>query len=386
MDELVTFYTSNTFEFNSDTVKTKAMALAVVVLMALVSVQMIFVSDDSDAASITVKDGEGTEFTFDSPANKIITIGVGVTATAIGVGALDKIVVCDSYSKTNSDKIFDDLKKYVEEGKIAANGNIYSSGKDQLKTDLIDAAEPTKENHFDKEKDVVMAVVSPSYKANLSFLEENGFKNVMYWSTVNDYDDIIDFVETISKVCNEKVDDKAASMRAVADKITSTLEKADVVKAKAFYVTYSSGTFKVGNTTSITTAMIEAAGGEVITKDPSKSASTIEVNLTELVANNPDAIIFADSQVFNSGEHMKNLRTAVGNDVIIKGLEAIWNNFSIESAKGVWAMAGSMYPDLFDGDMPSGGGSDDNTMLYIGAGAVAVVIILVAAYFFMRSK
>ena len=208
----------------------------------------------------------------------------------------------------------------------------------------------------------------------------------MYWSTVNNYEDIIDFVETISKVCNGKVDDKAASMRAVADKITSTLEKADVVKAKAFYVTYSSGTFKVGNTTSITTAMIEAAGGEVITKDPSKSASTIEVNLTELVANNPDAIIFADSQVFNSGEHMKNLRTAVGNEITIKGLEAIWNNFSIESAKGVWAMAGSMYPDFFDGDMPSGGGSDDNTMLYICAGVVAVVIILVAAYFFMRSK
>ncbi len=363
----------------------KTIALAAVIIMAIASVQVIFNVEESDAA-IIVKDGEGTSFTFDGPVNKIITIGVGVTATAIGVGALDKIVVCDSYSKTNSDKIFDDLKRYVEDGKIAANGNIYSSGKDQLRTDIIDASEPSKENHFDREKDVIIAVVSPSYKQNVQILEDDGFKNIMYWSSVSSYEEIIDFVETISKVCNGKVDENAAEMRAVTDVITTKLEKEKPETAKAFYVTYSSGTFKVGNTSSITTAMIEAAGGEVITKDPTKSASTIEVNLTELVAANPDAIIFADNTVFTSGEHMNNLRSAVGNDIIIKGLEAIWNNFSIESAKGVWAMAGSMYPDLFDGDMPSGDGKTDDTMLYFGAGLVAVVIILVASYFFMRSK
>jgi ABC-type Fe3+-hydroxamate transport system substrate-binding protein len=338
--------------------------------------------DDSDAA-VTVKDGEGTSFTFDQPVNKIITIGVGVTATAIGVGALDKIVVCDSYSKTNKDPLFDDLRKLVEEGKIAANGNIYNSGKEQLKIDIIDAAEPTKGN-FDKDKDVVIAVVSPSYKANLSFLEENGFKNVMYWSTVDDYNDIIDFVETISMVCNGKVDSHAGSMRAVQEKITTTLAKAKPETAKAFYVTYSSGVFKVGNTTSITTAMIEAAGGNVITKDPSKSASTIEVNLTTLIEANPDAIIFADDQVFNSAEHMKNLRTLVGNDVEIYGLEAIWNNFSIESAKGVWKMAGAMYPDLFDGDMPTPSDSSDDSMIYIIGAVVAVIIIALVAFYFMR--
>ena len=130
--------------------------------------------------------------------------------------------------------------------------------------------------------------------------------------------------------------------------------------------------------------MIEAAGGEVVTKDDSKSASTIEINLTELVANNPGVIIFADNQVFNSAEHMKNLRNAVGDDVEIKGLEAIWNNFSIESAKGVWAMAGSMYPDLFDGKMPSAGGSSSDLTMYAGSGIVAVVVILVASYLLMR--
>jgi len=361
----------------------KIVALIVLAILVVSSASVVLFSEDSDAA-VTVKDGEGTSFTFDSPVNRIITIGVGVTATAIGVGALDKISVCDSYSKTNKDPLFDTLKKYVEEGKIAANGNIYNSGKEQLKTDIIDAAEPTKGN-FDKEKDVVLAVVSPSYKANLGFLQENGFKNVMYWSTVDDYSDIVDFVETISLVCNGKVDSNAAIMRAVQDKINLTLEKEKPATAKAFYVTYSAGVFKVGNTTSITTAMIEAAGGEVITKDPTKSASTIEVNLTTLIESNPDAIIFADNQVFNSEEHMKNLRTAVGNDAKIYGLEGIWNNFSIESSKGVWQMASAMYPDLFEGDMPTPSQGSDSTMIYAIAAAIAVVIIVLVAFIFMRS-
>lgn len=361
----------------------KIVAFIVLAILVVSSVSVVLYSEDSDAA-VTVKDGEGTSFTFDSPVNRIITIGAGVTATAIGVGALDKISVCDSYSKTNKDPLFDTLKKYVEEGKIAANGNIYNSGKEQLKIDIIDAAEPTKGN-FDKEKDVVLAVVSPSYKANLGFLQENGFKNVMYWSTVDDYSDIVDFVETISLVCNGKVDSNAAAMRAVQDKINLTLEKEKPATAKAFYVTYSAGVFKVGNTTSITTAMIEAAGGEVITKDPTKSASTIEVNLTTLIESNPDAIIFADSQVFNSEEHMKNLRTAVGNDVKIYGLEGIWNNFSIESSKGVWQMASAMYPDLFEGDMPTPSQGSDSTMIYAIAAAIAVVIIVLVAFFFIRS-
>ena len=374
---------SNTSELNSDTVNVKLISMTLVLIMAIVPITIAFDSDGADVP-FTVMDGEGNTFVFDSPVDKIITIGVGVTATAIGVGALDKIVVCDKYSNTNSDPIFNELKEYVKEGKIAANGSIYSSGKEQLKTDIIDASEPTKEGHFDREKDAIIAVVSPSYRANLDFLEENGFKNVLNWSTVSSYDEIVDFVETISMICNGEIDENAAAMKAVKEKIFTTLHKERPDIAKAFYVTYSSGTFKVGNTSSITTAMIEAAGGEVVTKDDSKSASTIEINLTELVANNPGVIIFADNQVFNSAEHMKNLRNAVGDDVEIKGLEAIWNNFSIESAKGVWAMAGSMYPDLFDGKMPSAGGSSSDLTMYAGSGIVAVVVILVASYLLMR--
>lgn len=362
-------------------VERKILAVLFVALLAVAAVTP-FISTESDA-TVIVKDGEGRAFSFDGPVDRIMTIGVGVTATAIGVDALDKIVVCDSYSKTNPDPIFDDLRQYIEEKKIAANGNIYSSGKDQLKADIIDAAEPTK-GLFDREKDVVLAVVSPSYKENLSFLHEEGFKNVMYWSSVDDYGDIVDFVETISMVCNGRVDESAGQMRAVSETITETLEKADIARAKAFYVTYSGNAYKVGNVTSITTVMIEAAGGTVITKDPSKEASTIEVSLPALMQDNPGAIIFADSQVFNSEEHLKNLRTMVGNDTRIYGMDPIWNNFSIESAKGVWKMAGCLYPELFSGDMPSADAATDNTLLYAVSAIVAIAILGTVAYVSMR--
>jgi len=364
---------------------TKLTALATVAIMIIASVSIVLSGEDSDAA-FTVKDGEGTEFTFDGPVDHIMTIGVGATATAIGVGALDKIVVCDSYSKTNASSVFDKLRAYIEEGRIAANGNIYSSGKAQLETDIVDAAEPTK-GKFDKDKDVVIAIVSPSYKANLAFLDTYGFKNVLYWdSSVKTYDDIIAFVETISMVCNGKVDDNAKRMSLVADTISETLSKVNKAPKEAFYITYSSGVYKVGNTSSITTIMIETAGGKVVTKDDSKSASTIEVSLPMLKENYPDVVIFADSQIADSQDHMNYLRGIFGNDQKIIALDGIWNNFSIESATGVWTMACAMYPDLFSGDVPEAGGSTDTTMMYIIAGAVAVVIILAVAFFFMRSS
>ena len=366
----------------------KTTVILAVAMFIMASTLAITASDGSDAA-MTLTDGEGNKITLDGPADHIITIGVGVTATAIGLGALDKIMVCDSYSYTNSDPLFDDLKQYVKDGKIAAGGNIYSTGKDQLKIDIIDASEPTKESHFDKDKDVVLAVVSPSYKQNLDFLAEEGYKNVMYWSTVENYDDIVDFVDTISKVCTGTTDKKVDEMKDIVNDIAVILDNKKVENKEAFYVTYSSGTFKVGNTTSLTTVMIEAAGGIVITKDDTKTGSTIEVSLTSLIEEHPNVVIFADSQICNTSginnqERFNDLRKEVGNDVEIFGLETIWNNFSIESAKGVHYMAGCMYPDIIDDGGSSAGGSSDSTMTYVAAGIVAVVILCVAAYLFMR--
>ncbi len=361
--------------------KFKAIVL-VAALLATASVGLI--TTDSDASSkIEVTDGLGNGFSFDGPVDRIITIGVGTTATAIRVGALDKIVVCDSYSKSNAASIFDGLREKVEAGEIAAGGNIYSSGKAQLQTDIIDAADPAT-GTFDRAKDAVFVTGSDTYRANIvPFLQEKGFENILQWYDIQEYSAIIDFAETISLVSTGEVHGSIAQMEYMLDHIADTLEEKSPAKAKAFYVTYSSNTFKVGNAGSLATSMIIAAGGDAITVDASKAGTTYEANLTDLVAENPGVIIFADNTIMKNDGYSADLQKRVG-DARIVPLQAIWNNYSIESMDGVWTMACAMYPDLFEGDVPEVPEKKSDTMLYAAVGIVIVAIVAVVAYVFMK--
>ena len=358
---------------------------AIVLVAALLAVAALgLAAPASDASSgIEVTDGLGNEFSFDGPVDKIITIGVGTTATAIRVGALDKIVVCDSYSKTNTASIFDALREKIEAGEIAAGGNIYSSGKAQLQTDIIDAADPVT-GTFDRAEDVVFVTGSDTYRANIvPFLQEKGFENILQWYDIQEYEGIIDFAETISLVSTGEVHESIEQMEYMTDLINDTVEENVQTKAKAFYVTYSGNTFKVGNTGSLATSMIIAAGGDAITVDPSKTGTTYETNLTDLVSENPGVIIFADNTIVKNDAYYSELQKRVG-DAKIVPLQAIWNNYSIESMDGVWTMACAMYPDLFEGDVPDVPESKSNTMLYAAVGAVIVLVVCVAAYVFMK--
>lgn len=173
----------------------KAILMAAI---ALVAVLAIMPSDTSEGArAIEIEDGLGNDFVFDGPVDKVVSIGKGVSATIIRIGAVDKIVVTDSYTKTDSDAFFKPLQDRIASGDVAAGGNIYSSGREQLKTDIIDAAD----NGFDRAKDVVIITGSDTYRAPIvDFLKEKGFKNILQWNDIKEYDDIEDFAEAISLV------------------------------------------------------------------------------------------------------------------------------------------------------------------------------------------
>ena len=362
--------------------KTKALVL----VAALLATAVIGIAvPGSDASStIEVKDGLGNSFSFDGPADKIITIGVGPTACAVRVGAIDKIVVCDSYSKSNTASLFDELRERIAAGEIAAGGNIYSSGKAQLQADIIDAADP-ETGSFDRYSDVVFVTGSDTYRANIvPFLQEKGFENILQWYDITEYAGIIDFAKTISLVSTGSVHGSIAQMENLTGEISGTLEKADREKAKAFYVTYSGSAFKVGNTGSLATSMIIAAGGDAVTVDPTKTGTTYEANLTDIVAENPGVIVFADNTIAGNQDRLSDLRTRIGSDVTVVPLQAIWNNYTIESMDGVWTMACAMYPDLFSGDVPEVHTEKSNVALYAGVGLVIVVIAAIAAYVFMK--
>ena len=358
-------------------------AILAVTVLALYAVPVGGLSADG---AITVEDGLGETFSFDGPVDCVVSIGVGVTATVIGIGALDKMVVCDSYSKMNADPLFDPLRDLIDEGDVMAGGNLYSSGKEQLKVDIINVSDPVT-GSFDRDSDVVFVTGSDAYRANVvPFLIENGFRNVMQWYEIGDYADLEAFAETISLVCNGNIHPDVESIGYTAEFISSTLMAADVEPVHAFYVTYSAGVFKVGNTGSIANSMIGAAGGISVTTDDDRPQSTYETNLTVLVGEYPSAVVFADHSIVSDDGNLSLLRKAVGDGVTIVPLEAMWNNYSLESVEGVWTMACAMYPDLFEGDVPTAGGSGSDVVTYLGLSSVFVAVILLVSYMYMRKR
>ena len=308
-----------------------------------------------------------------------------MTATAIQLGDLSKIVVCDNYSKADTSSVFDDLRSAVNDGKIAANGNIYSSGKSSLLADLVDAADTAKGGVFNKETDLIIITGSDTYVPSIitQLKDDYGFKKILSWCDITDYSALISFVSSYSLAIDGKVSDYVNKMNDQATSIASKLT--GVEKRDAFYVTYSGSAYKVGNTGSLANSMIIAAGGNSVTVDSTKSA-TYEANLTEIMENHQNAVIFLDSSIYSDEAKLTTVKNSVGSSATLVNLNPLWNNYSIASMDGVMEMAKAMYPDIFGGD-PSDDdseGSGSNTLVYVGAAAIVIIAIAGVAFFLMR--
>lgn len=144
----------------SRTSKGACMALFIAGLFVLSAFIVMPVDVDGADTSFTITDQKGNEVTFDGPVDHIITIGKGVTATTIQLGQVDKIVVADKYSNTDTSSIFDALRVRVEAGDATAGGTIYSSGSDLLKKEVVDAAD---NGRFDMKKDVILLTGADTY-------------------------------------------------------------------------------------------------------------------------------------------------------------------------------------------------------------------------------
>ena len=134
---------------------------------------------------------------------------------------------------------------------------------------------------------------------------------------------------------------------------------------------------------------ISAAGGMSVTTDDSKAKPTYEANLTSLVEDHPDAIIFIDNSISSNEGKLNDFKTAIGSDAIsrVVPLNPLWNNYSVESMNGVWTMACAMYPDLFSGDVPSiDHDTEDNILIYMSVSSVAALAICIGGVVFLRKQ
>ena len=372
-------------------VTSRIMSVSFVLMLVIGALIVIPAGDDSSAADkFTVKDGRGTEVEFDSVASHVVTCGKGPTATVIQLGQLDKLVVCDSYSKNGTEKVFDDLKTKISEGKIKADGNVYSSGLAAFKTNVIDAADISKGGTFDKEKDVLILTASTANNTALNtYFSDAGFKKILIWDSITEYGQIIDFAKAVSKVLTGDITDEVKSMDLVKDTVSDTLnDKGVTVKAKALYIRVSSSNLALGNSGSLTTSMIDAAGGNNLGTDAAKAKPTYNVSASELVKirtdNGTDRItVFLDTTV--TEEKLKEIQGAMGTEnTQYVELDGLWNNYSIDSKDGVWTMACAMYPDYFSGDVPTVKAEQDNILLYAAVGAGTAIVVIIAAVFLLR--
>ena len=344
-----------------------------------------YIIEDADVAILNqetiisqsneIRGANGGALLFNSPPE--------VADAVIDLGFADKIVVCDTYSKSNADDSFDILRERIDSRDTFANGSIFSSGRDALITDLIYMADQGK---FDIKTDPVLITGSKSYvNPTVDELSKYGFVNILVWEDISSYDELIEYVRTISLIVSGVVTDSVQKMSDMPDEIADVLDSSGIQRHDAFYVTYSGSVMKVGNENSLANSMILAAGGVSLTEDPSKENPTYEASIPDLVEGK-NVVVFVDSSIWKSEDYLNQLNNQLGPyaDEIVK-LDPLWNNFTIRSTEGVWVMACAMYPELFTGDVPSSSEVDDDGMFpYLIASGLSIVVILALSYYLMR--
>jgi len=356
----------------------------ILVLTMFMGSSLAVSGDVSDAAdpALTITDGTGKTFVYSKPTEHIVTMGYASTLTVAMLGEMDKIIAVDMYSTHNYTKD-DRLTGITDDMSL---GSIYTaSNNDLIVTKFVQWVEAGKMNLDD-------TIILTTYTNALALrerLNEVGFTNVLVYLSITDYDQVIDFVKSMSIIVTGKISTLVRDMEFMRLTIEITLS-GTTEKAKGMGVWYSTSLgLQVNNTGSITVSLIEAAGGINVGKNPSITAARYgdATTIIQLVEANPDVVIFLSDTYILNGKTVSDFRTNVlGGDanIPVVVVDSKWNNYDPDAAEGLWAFACALYPDLFDGPAPhTDVPSESNLLLYAVGGLVMVSLILGVAYIFM---
>ena len=366
-------------------INTRLLAAGLVALLFIGAIPIISSSSDADS-SFTVKDSTGREFTYQSPSERVIAFGYAAPLTVALAGQADKLVGVDN----NGVNSLTEYKYTVPETKYPS---CTGANADALYTSILQEKEAGRLSFDD-------TIILTTYSANIQEnglrdkLTSAGFKYVMYFGTMDTYDDMISCIDAICKACGGT--DEAAHMRYVKDFISTKLADNPRDKPDAIFIWYSvANGYGYGNTGSLSVAMMNDAGANNIGYNPESSQAAIydKTKITQLLDNSENAIIFIDSGYYRTGGKTTDdfvtdiLGGSQGEHRIIR-MQQSWNNYDPLAAEGLWMMACALYPDLFSGDVPEEHGSNnqmENIPLYVGI-AIGVVAVAGIALFLLRSK
>lgn len=373
--------------------------VAAVAVAALLASTLAFVSvkaDDTASNGFSVTDGEGRTFTYDAPAERIVSVGSATTLTIAEAGAVDKIVAVDTYST------YDYTGYEALSGMDAVNlGSFYgTTNHDYIVTTLVNMVEAGEFSLGD-------TIILTSYTANRDLydrLTSIDFEKVLVWTTdsVSDYQGIVQMVSDVSMIATGSVPQSVQDMVTKTQTVENAVSGiADDEKRTALFVWYTGGEFSVGNS-GIMNSMLEVAGANNIGYSSDTASHYGDVNMIiTLLEENPGTVIFVNYSYGTAGYDADDFRNDVLNGntsypVVI--MDSLWNNWCPESADGLLTIGQYLYPELlgepYEGYIEQYSGSEtsdddggsDNTMLYIAVAIVIIVVIAVAAYALMRRK
>ena len=356
-----------------------ASLISILILFSGLSAAMLSnVSEGMEPTVIT--DGTGRTFVYTEPTERIVTMGYASTLTVAMLGEIDKIIAVDRYSTYGytKDERLKDLKATDLNSIYTADNNSY------IVTQFVKWIESGKMSFNDT---IILTAYSNALVLR-DMLVDIGFTHVLVYLSVTTYDEIVDFVKSISIIVTGEVSKIVEDMKLVKETINEKLKGVtERTKALGIWYTASSGEFSVGNRGSITVSLIEAAGGINVAYNPSITSSTYgdKSKIIQLVDANPDLVIFLPASYSKSASDFRNEVLGGNSGVRIMTVNKNWNNYDPDAAEGLWAFACAMYPDLFEGSAPQADEpSDSHALMYAAAGTVLAAIILVLAYFMMR--
>ena len=355
-------------------------------LILLSGVFAAMIGDVSEGAEPTViTDGTGRTFEYTEPTERIVTMGYASTLTVAMLGQIGKIIAVDTYS--TYEYTGDERLKNLD----AANmGSIYTaSNNDKIVAQFVQWVQ---EGKMSLDDTIILTTYANANVLRDSLMDpEIGFTKVLVYLSVTSYDQVVDFVRSMSVIVTGGVSPLADEMELVKTIIGEKLEGI-TEKAKGLGVWYSAASgFSVLNMASITASLIETAGGINVGYNPDMDPRWYGTAITvlQLAAANPDAVIFLSDTYIRNGHTVGDFRNDVlgGNSSIpIVVVNSTWNNYCPDAAVGLWAFACALYPDLFEGPAPFADDqpSDSSLVLYAAVGVLAAAMVMAAAFFIMK--
>lgn len=356
--------------------------LTIIAIGAVLCATLAFTDTDGADSGFDVTDGTQKTFHFDGAAEHIVLNGTGAALTVADAGAIDKIVAVDKFATYEYSKL-----EQLKDLNAVDLGSFYSESNYQyVCAELIRLVG---EGKMTTEDPIILTAFSNVEKLR-GMLNDSGFSTVLVWTTesIDEYNDIISFVEGVSMIVTGTEAESVKEMKASVERVTSVVSGVpEEERTKAISIWIQSGTGILVNNKGIANSMLDLCNAYNIGYDESKGAWYGDVNtVISLLEANPGTVIFLPDKWASSGNTVEDFRNDVlggRTDYTIIQMDAIWNNFCPESADGLVSMAEALYPELFGvepSEEPGSGNGDNSSLIMWGVALVAAIIIVAAAY------